>query len=540
MWTYVARRLLLMVVTLFGITIVTYGIITLTPGDPAELQIQQAQMSGSAVPVTKESIREARAFYGLDKPRFFNTNPTRRSKAVEEILNDLAEGTDADTAKAVERATRMGTVLIEPAVEALAGAAGDAVQADHCRTVLEAAAAGLAPENRPAAGQDWATWWAGAALTPERGKSAAHELMNLKQSPQELQRSVGTLASPTLFEFVEDSSDRQRQAKIIAALSSLHRPKWGLKQGQTPGSPEGQAALDRAAARWTKWWNRDAAVEHTDCPWYAWPWRFVAETQYGRWLGNLITLDFGESLTVEPGTPVRDILARRMPVTITLAGLAIFLSYLVAVPLGIFSAVREKTVADRITTVGLFILYSLPSYWVGNLLILYMTGGDGWLDGFAYRGIYVAPDDATWGDWIRGQFLHLVLPVACYTYGSFAYLSRQMRASMMETIRQDFIRTARAKGLGERAVVLKHALRNSLIPILTIMATVLPYLIGGSIIIEQIFTIEGMGQLMWESVLRRDYAIVMAITFVVAVLTMVGILLSDISYALADPRISYE
>ncbi len=534
-----------MLVTLFGITIVTYGIITLTPGDPAELQIQQAQMSGSAVPVTKESIREARAFYGLDKPRFFNTSPTRRTTAVADMLDDLAEGTEADTTKAMERAKRMGAVLIEPAIEALdiaLGTTGDELRAGHCRDLLVAATSTLDPTGVPPRDGDWAAWWIGASeqLTPEAGAVAAEAFRTGSTSPQALQRSVGSLASPTLFDFVGDSSDRQRQARIIAALSTLHRPKWGLKQGQSPDSPEGAVALDKAAARWTKWWNRDARVEHTDCPWYAWPWRFVAETQYGRWLGNLITLDFGESLTVEPGTPVREILARRLPVTLTLAGLSIFLAYLIAVPLGIFSAVKEKTLGDRIVTVILFVLYSLPSYWVGNLLILYLTGGDGWFDSFAYRGIYVPPDGAGWGAWMAGHLRHLILPVACYTYASFAYLSRQMRASMMETIRQDFIRTARAKGLSERAVIWKHALRNSLIPILTIMATVLPFLIGGSIIIEQIFTIEGMGQLAWEAVLKRDYAIVMAVAFVSAVLTLVGILLSDISYAFADPRISYE
>jgi peptide/nickel transport system permease protein len=143
-------------------------------------------------------------------------------------------------------------------------------------------------------------------------------------------------------------------------------------------------------------------------------------------------------------------------------------------------------------------------------------------------------------DWLLDRIWHLALPVFCLTYGGLAYVSRQMRAGMLETIRQDYIRTARAKGLSEHAVVFKHALRNSLIPIVTLLGFLLPAMLGGSVIIESIFTIPGMGQLGFDAILSRDYPVVMAIEVIAAFLTLVGLLLSDICYAMVNPTISLE
>ena len=142
--------------------------------------------------------------------------------------------------------------------------------------------------------------------------------------------------------------------------------------------------------------------------------------------------------------------------------------------------------------------------------------------------------------WLLDWIWHLILPITCLTYGSFAYVSRQMRVGMLDIIRQDFIRTARAKGLSERVVIFKHALRNALIPTVTLLAFLLPALLGGSIIIEEIFTIEGMGKLSFEAILNRDYPIINAIAFFSAFLTLLGMLSTDIAYVLVDPRISFE
>lgn len=260
--------------------------------------------------------------------------------------------------------------------------------------------------------------------------------------------------------------------------------------------------------------------------------------QYVRWLKRIVLLDFGESL--RDHRPIIDKLKERIPVSVLLSGVSLLLAYLISIPLGIYSSTHQYSIGDRVTTVGLFTLYSLPNFWVATMAIVYLGGGDFW-NVFPVLGLHSLGAE-NWPFWTRMSDLiwHLILPVTCLTYVTLAALSRYMRASMLEVIRQDFIRTARAKGVSESAVVLRHALRNSLIPIVTLMADLLPALIGGSIVIETIFSIPGMGQLSFEAVLNRDYPLIMAVFTLSALLTLVGILLSDFLYTLVDPRIAYE
>ena len=240
-----------------------------------------------------------------------------------------------------------------------------------------------------------------------------------------------------------------------------------------------------------------------------------------------------------PNVPIREELVRRLKVTIPFALTAVLLSYLIALPLGIYSVVRQGTVRDATATIFVFLLYSVPTFWAG--LMLQLMFGANWLGVLPILGLH-DKDAGTFGrgDYLWDLLLHTILPLATLTYGGFAYLSRQMRAGMIETIRQDYVRTARAKGLSEKVVILKHALRNSLIPVVTLFASILPILIGGSVIVETIFDIPGMGKYAFEGLLQRDYFIVMATTTLSAVMTLVGILLSDLTYALVDPRISYD
>jgi peptide/nickel transport system permease protein len=260
--------------------------------------------------------------------------------------------------------------------------------------------------------------------------------------------------------------------------------------------------------------------------------------QYGYWISSIVRLDFGNEF-FRPNVAIKDELWRRMQVTVPLSLVSILLSYLIAIPLGIFSAVRRGTLADRGSTVIAFLLFSLPTFWAGLMLIL-VFGATG-LDWFPMLGLH-DKDAETLGRWqyILDVTWHAILPVTCLTYGSFAYLSRQMRVGMLEVVGQDFIRTARAKGLSEKVVVLKHALRNALIPVVTLFASILPILIGGSVIVEKIFTIPGMGLYAFEGLVQRDYNIVMATVTASAVMTLVGFLISDIAYAVVDPRIAYD
>ena len=260
--------------------------------------------------------------------------------------------------------------------------------------------------------------------------------------------------------------------------------------------------------------------------------------QYFRWLKRMVTFNFGDSL--RDHRPIVDKLKERIPVSVKLSGISLLLAYLISIPLGIYSATHRHTVGERLTTVLLFALYSLPNFWVATMAIIYLGGGDFW-NVFPVYGLASAGSES-WSWWRRmqDQIWHLILPIACMTYYTLAILSRYMRTGMLEIIRQDFIRTARAKGLSERLVVYRHALRNSLIPIITLMADVLPALIGGSIVIETLFSIPGMGLLSYEAVFTRDYPLLMAIFTLSALLTLLGILIADFLYALVDPRIGYE
>lgn len=260
--------------------------------------------------------------------------------------------------------------------------------------------------------------------------------------------------------------------------------------------------------------------------------------QYALWLKRLLKLDFGESF--KDHRPVLSKIAETLPVTLTLNILSIIIIYLISIPLGIFSALNPRSMTDKCVTFLLFVLYSLPSFWVAAMLIVYLGGAD-YLDLFPIVGIVSdGAEKLPWYGWIGNVAWHLVLPVTCLVYGGFAFLSRFSRASMLEVIRQDYIRTARAKGLSEARVIYKHALRNAMIPLLTLMSTILPALLGGSVIIEQIFSIPGMGRLSFESVLARDYPTIMAIAAIDAFLTLLSILIADIMYVAVDPRISFE
>ena len=261
--------------------------------------------------------------------------------------------------------------------------------------------------------------------------------------------------------------------------------------------------------------------------------------QYVLWMNDLLHGNFGKSF--QDQRPVLDKIVERIPVSLTLAVIDILLSYLIAIPVGIYSATHPKSKGDKITSVTLFVLYSLPTFWIATMLIVFLGGGD-FLSIFPNSGLHstdYSPADPFFSRALD-YLWHLVLPIFVLTYGTFAYLSRQMRGSMLEVIRQDYIRTARAKGLSERIVVYKHALRNSLIPIITMLASLLPALVGGSIIVEQIFTIRGIGQLGFQALVTRDYPVVMAEFVLSSALTLLGILAADLMYSFVDPRIAFD
>lgn len=256
--------------------------------------------------------------------------------------------------------------------------------------------------------------------------------------------------------------------------------------------------------------------------------------QYLLWAKRVAKLDFGDSFSTDR-RPVWEKIKERVPVTISINLLSMLLIFMIAIPVGISSATRQYSLYDKITTVGVFLGFAMPAFWLGILLMMLFGVYLQWLPISGLKSMNYETLSA--GGKVLDLAKHLALPVFVSAFGGIAGISRYMRSSMLEVIRQDYIITARAKGLPESKVIYKHALRNALLPIITLLGLSVPGLIGGSVIFEQIFSIPGMGQLFWMSVMQRDYPLIMGLLTIGAILTLIGNMLADLCYAVVDPRI---
>jgi peptide/nickel transport system permease protein len=270
-------------------------------------------------------------------------------------------------------------------------------------------------------------------------------------------------------------------------------------------------------------------------------------TQYAMWLKRMVKLDFGTSY--KDGQPVSRKIAQRLPKTLLLTGLSLLLAFILAMPIGIISALKHNTWVDRAFTVFVFLGFSIPAYWIALLLMILFGIQLGWLPVTGFRSILppelpAHPDFLDKLRWAAAStwdvLRHLALPMIVTGLTGLAALSRYMRNGMLEVIQQDYIRTARAKGLPENRVVLTHALRNTLIPVITILGFSLPDLISAGVIFETIFSYPGLGRLAYEAVMTRDTFLIMPTVAFSAFLTLIGNLVADILYAYADPRIRYR
>jgi len=250
--------------------------------------------------------------------------------------------------------------------------------------------------------------------------------------------------------------------------------------------------------------------------------------QYARWLGGLVRLDLGTSYVQEQ--PVTRVIGRRLGATLALAGLSLVLALLVAVPLGILAAVRRNSFVDHLAAFLSLFGVAVPVFWYGLILIV-ICGV--WLHILPSGGLADDPATFNFGDRVR----HLILPTLVLGTTAMAQFTRYMRSGMVAVLSDDYVRTARAKGLSERAVLFRHALRNALIPVVTIIGVVIPRLIGGAAITEKVFSYPGMGSLAVDSAFQRDYPVVMGVTLLVGVAVIAGNLLTDVLYGIIDPRI---
>ena len=256
--------------------------------------------------------------------------------------------------------------------------------------------------------------------------------------------------------------------------------------------------------------------------------------QYGDWLSRTAHLDFGRSFSPDR-RPVWDKIKERVGITLSLNLMSLIIILGVSIPIGVIAAYRAHSWFDKGTTLFVFFGFAMPTFWLALLLIMFFGV---YLDWLPISGLTsLTFHQFTLWQKIKDLAAHVTLPVLVAAFGGLAGMSRYMRGNMLEVIRQDYITTARAKGLPERVVIFKHALRNALLPVITILGLSVPGLIGGSVIFESIFAIPGMGQLFYGAVMARDYPLVMGELVIGAVLTLVGNMLADVGYALVDPRI---
>jgi peptide/nickel transport system permease protein len=258
--------------------------------------------------------------------------------------------------------------------------------------------------------------------------------------------------------------------------------------------------------------------------------------QYVRWVGNLVRGDLGESF--RPPRPVAALLKDAVPYTLQLTVLALLLDALFGVGLGIFSAVRRDTALDKAVTVGSLVVYAIPGFWLALMLVMVFSVNLGWFPTSQTRSMDY--EFFSLGGKIADRLWHLALPVFVMGIAGAAGTARYMRNRLLDVLNEEYVVAARARGFRERTVIVRHALRNALIPIITIYGMSLPFLLGGATVIETIFAWPGMGRLTVQAVSGRDYPVIMATAMFAAVLTVLGNLIADVTYAAVDPRVSYD
>ncbi len=329
---------------------------------------------------------------------------------------------------------------------------------------------------------------------------------------------------------MEQAPMRKLAVRLIRKTLWMLLVLWGITLVSfvvihlAPGSPTDlQTTLNPLAGEASR--ARLEALYGIDRPLYV---------QYWDWLSRVVQLDFGNSMSSD-ARPVMEKISERLPLTIGINVASLILTLLIAVPIGVLSAWKQGSLFDRGMTVLVFIGFAMPGFWLALLLMLYTGLEHQW---FPLSGLVSLdyPALSFWGK-VTDIASHLVLPVTVITVGSIAGMSRFMRSSMLEVLRQDYIVTARAKGIPAHTVIFRHALRNALLPVITLLGLSVPGLIGGSVIIETIFALPGLGQLFYTAVMARDYPLIMGNLVLGAILTLLGNMLADICYGLADPRI---
>lgn len=508
MRTYLLKRLLLVPPTMVGITLITFIIIQFAPGDPANMKVSPGVggEQSSDQSVSRETYEKTLEQFDLDKPKLM-----QYLRWVGKLLGIKVEVQGAKHLYRDEVEAFLIKKFRETSAEEIAEAAvrlDEQVREERRDPILVE----LARESE--------------LIDREQGQKL---LDAAREAGESVSKGLGAVVGGSELARLESDLEPRLKQEAERQLED-----WVKGQAE---ATRFRHAEEVNAIRQT--YIDDHGKDFKDVFWYEGI--SLNRTENGYWY----PLDFGNSF--QDDVPIWDHLADKLPISIELSLISIFVAYIIAIPLGIHSSTHQGTKADSIATTILFILYSLPSFWVGIMMLLLISQGSSVSSfsrdyGFPVEGLHGGDMNAQtpFFTWLFDHLHHLFMPIVCLTYSSFAYISRQMRAGMLDVIRQDYIRTARAKGLSERVVIFKHALRNSLIPIITIIAFILPSLVGGSVIIETIFNIDGIGKASFGAIMARDYPFIMAVFTLSAFLTLIGILLSDLLYAVVNPQISFE
>ena len=654
-----------MLPTLFGVTIVSFIVMQLAPGDPLLNQLGPGGMAGESGQ-TPEAYRIQKQDLKLDKPLMLNFNYFRdysrevrlaahyMSLTKEEVTAELAEL--AEDPDAPENAARLrflrsldiqefeerfedpqqharlaeairgpedegpsrggflrrfcednGTYAVPAAIEILrseSGELGEKVGAIRCLDhmvidpFLYIYSRDPSEEETPLVVAVWKTWW-------ERQEAQDRQLQRDGSQPEFpplapgrrealAKRYAAIVAAPTRTElfagldffdpktlqpfqrtdmrfFAEKLLDPNTtlREKMVASLALrlrlgkpletdvplavIHPPvndepadegaAAETQEGSSEEAPPEEAGPDpeelvrEVAENWLL--HFDLHRKEYEPSFLAKTWYIVGDTQYAHMVWRLATFNFGRS-ALKTREPVGRKILDGVMVSAPLMVLAQLVIYFVAVPLGIVCAVNRANWTDRLISLGLFVLYSIPPFVAGMLFLLFLCYGD-YVKLFPMDGLHSAgADEYGFFMYSVDYVWHIILPVACLSLFSLAGMAMYSRTSMLDVVGQDYIRTARAKGLSEDSVIMKHGLRNSLIPILTLFSNLLPAMLGGSVLIEYLFGVPGMGTLSWESIEQKDFPTLMALIYIDAIIVMVSILLTDILYVFVDPRISFE
>lgn len=482
MLSYITKRFLILLLTLFGITVIQFLIINSMPGRPTSGNIAVSEDTQASEQFTTESDRKWRESYHLDKPILLNTRPWIQKAEVESLLSQRVSGKPMEKMHAAWELDDLGSSIVKHLVQI----ANDPKQSEEIRHIA------------------------------------------IVRLPVNIQRRK-ILPNPNW-----SAEDPQYKEAMI----------WNQSVSEENGQAESYRMKDVANpthaeiepnARWWKNWYAENKSRFEYSSSFSKILDFFFETRFAYFFSNLLKGDFGES---RKKTRVIDEISERLPVTLSLNAVSFFFIYLLALPIGILGAVRRAGYFDNISTILLFLLYSLPSFYVGLILV---SGTTSWLDFFP-SGDWESQgyEDFTTWERFKDRAWHSVLPLVVMIYGSLAYLSRFARTGLLDIIESDYIRTARAKGLSEWIVVMKHALRNGALPVLTLLGSLLPGLFGGSVIIEVIFNLRGVNLLFFESIASQDYSVISAVMFISAVLVLISLFLVDLLYTILDPRISFD